>query len=648
MTVPSSVIQRAANAAGLPKMRATFPLQVMGEMGLNNGDVWWMDLSEILFWCPELLPGGTDLRSRIDFRNGVTIEVHLRLIQGEEPLRHEKGYLQMAAWSAAIARDARIATERLRESCPEVFKPTYRCPRLPAKVEELVAEAQRAPRPQTEAELLSAKHRQEMGEEDAQLAAARGRRRGLFVAALVAGVLTGAGLGFGFQDAGSLRWLGLQHQPAFFIERGWLAGGNYAGRDFAGIDLSGADFSMANLRGATLAGGKLKGSNFGGSQLERANLEGADLQGAVLAKSLLDGANLRGTDLRGANLLTDLKGADTQGAIYSADTQWEGGTPPQGAVGPAARVQGLVLPNLSVAKADLSRADFTGAVVQSGHWVGANLSESILINADLSKGNFAESNLSRAQGRELDCTGCGFGGAKLDGWVVAEANLSSATFALSTGESLDFRSVNLQGAKLAGSRWVAADLRGASLVGADLSSVEWARCALLGTDMSRATLTGAQMSACVSDGLTIWPAGTAARNHGVLEFVARGEAVGAVLPRGVDLSSRDLSGLRAPRMTGEDVKWSAAHLVGCDLSNAMLAGGDFKGANLQGANLDGANLSKAHFGGANLSGANLAHADVCGADFATANLSGADFSRASACGSTQWPNNRPPKGITIR
>lgn len=90
-----------------------------------------------------------------------------------------------------------------------------------------------------------------------------------------------------------------------------------------------------------------------------------------------------------------------------------------------------------------------------------------------------------------------------------------------------------------------------------------------------------------------------------------------------DFSSRDLRGLKLPRLN-----LAMADLSGCDLSDCDLSGSDLQGANLAGANLGGANLTNVDFSGADLSDANLNRADLTGAQ-----LDGADVWRANFQGS---------------
>lgn len=665
MSVPPPPIVRAANSAALPRMRATFPLQVMGEMGLNNGDVWWMDPGELLFWCPELLQVGLDMRGRIDFRNGRTIEVHVRLLQGEVPLRHEKGYLQIASWSASTS-DGKFALERLRETCPAVFKSDYRPPRLPAP-QEAAAEAAEAAkvREPTEAELLAAKHVRDLAEESANMLGLARRRRGVLGASLLIGAALGVALALLMQAQSSLRWLAFEFQPAQSVANGLLSGANFAGRDLSAAKLAGADLESTRLAGATLRAADLTGAVLVAADLRRADLRNTVLGGTVWTGAQLEGADFSGADLRGA----DLSGADFgrataspsgespadfptdptfDGAIFSAETRWPGGKVAPGAVGPGALVAGRSFSGLIASGMDLSRADFS-----SGTLPGALMVEATLVSVNFSGATLHSSDFSRATltGATLDaiaCKACTFAGASLDQISSNQGQFEGADFTSSRATAPKLQGANLARAKFSRSIWGEADLKGANLQGADLSAVEWSRCVLSGADLSGAILSGAKLTGCVSDGNTRWPPGAAARNYGVLEIVANGEAHGAVLPEGSDWSGRDLHGLRGARMTAGKANWTGANLEGADLSNASLGGGNFEGSRLVSANFAGANLGSSRFAAADLAGADLAQADVCGADFATANLANTNFDRATACSNTQWPKNKPPKGITIR
>ena len=87
-----------------------------------------------------------------------------------------------------------------------------------------------------------------------------------------------------------------------------------------------------------------------------------------------------------------------------------------------------------------------------------------------------------------------------------------------------------------------------------------------------------------------------------------------------------------------DAVLTGAHLIGADLTDALLPGADLTGAHLAGAHLTrafliwadltGANLAGAIFTCASLAGADLIGADLAGAVLIGADLAGADLTRA--------------------
>lgn len=105
------------------------------------------------------------------------------------------------------------------------------------------------------------------------------------------------------------------------------------------------------------------------------------------------------------------------------------------------------------------------------------------------------------------------------------------------------------------------------------------------------------------------------------------------------LAARDFSGkdLRS-------VELSSAQLSGLKAVKALLRDARFRHAELAGADFTQANLSNAQLFGANLQNAAFRDADVEGADFTSANLRGADFRGASLFGaSLHTPGAIPAK-----
>jgi uncharacterized protein YjbI with pentapeptide repeats len=109
-----------------------------------------------------------------------------------------------------------------------------------------------------------------------------------------------------------------------------LAGASLVGANLERADLYGAEIFFTNLREANLANAVLIKAS-----LVRANLEGANLSGALLIAADLEEAYLYEANLRGADLsgLTNLSGADLNGARANDETRWPSGWDRNRAIG---------------------------------------------------------------------------------------------------------------------------------------------------------------------------------------------------------------------------------------------------------------------------------------------------------------------------
>lgn len=109
-----------------------------------------------------------------------------------------------------------------------------------------------------------------------------------------------------------------------------------------------------------------------------------------------------------------------------------------------------------------------------------------------------------------------------------------------------------------------------------------------------------------------------------------------VLFGGLALSGVLLGTARAADPSALQQLTSTRSCVGCDLSDANLAGWTLPKSNLGGSNLSGASLYKANLAQANLTSANLQDADLSGANLLAA--VGADFTGATTNTETTCPN----------
>ncbi|MBM4367696.1 MAG: pentapeptide repeat-containing protein [Deltaproteobacteria bacterium] len=633
-------VDRAAAVAALPRMAAPFPMQVMGEFGLNHGDTWWMDARLALFWCPEWLPAERTMRARIDLRKGVGVDLDVVLITDQIPCFHGGGYLHLAQWSADAGARAKIE-ERIRVTCAEAFLKGYEPPRLPAPDADEVARR----RPMTEAEHLQRAHEHALLALATRTELTRKRRASTALLAMGAGLLLGA-LAVLMGDSGSLaRMAAFRADPVQAARAGVLRHGDFAGVDFPDIDYAGVDLREARLVGASLAGRSLPGARLSESDLRRADLSSANLRDANLVGAQLDGADLRGADLRGADATTDPAGANFAGALYSGDTRWLNGDPPAGAVGPGARASMLRLARLSVPGAELDGIDLAGARIGELDLSACSLRAASLSRATLAAANFAGATLTGSRLDQVACERCNFAGAELSGAEAARANMNGANLSGSTADKGNWAAAQLVDADLSGTRWTGVDLRGANLSRATLASVTWEECLLFAADLTGANLSGARMARCAGDQHTRLPTHVSASDLGLRLFAPGGDAAGAKLPPGLDLGRRDLHRLLAPRAALDGVKLAGSNLSEADLSNASLREADLEGALLARTNLAATDLHGARLHAANLRGANLSRAKLCGADLTGAELQGVVFTGATACATTRWPQNKPPRGV---
>lgn len=285
-------------------------------------------------------------------------------------------------------------------------------------------------------------------------------------ALILVGVLLGQALA-GFQ---TLRVWQVQAMSALDVPRLPLTGAALRGADLQGVRLPGATFDDADLTQTNFSGADLLRASMQGTQLSGATFRNANLQGATLDVEQLFDTSFRGADLRKATLRGDLSGADFAGARFDLGTQWPGGTPPHGALGPfgeasGARLKRLELVDLDLLQMDLSGADFSGSRFHGVSLHLANLEDAVLPATE-------------------------WEGVDLGQAVLTGANLRGA----------HLRNVEAPRAVFSG-----ADLKNAVLAGVDLRSAQLDGAHLCGTDLSQALLDGASFAGAVACATTQWP-----------------------------------------------------------------------------------------------------------------------------------------------
>ena len=194
----------------------------------------------------------------------------------------------------------------------------------------------------------------------------------------------------------------------------------------------------------------------------------------------------------------------------------------------------------SMRNLDLSKFDFTGAIM-----TGVNLFGAKLADANLSKADLTRSNLNLAWLIHANFTDANLTDASVVGPVVAQG------LDAMPGEIPIFKGANMKNARVQ-ARFTGGDLNGANFAGADISAhLMNQSMGLMHTEMAGAKLEGADFS---------------------------GTNMGHV-----DLSYADLKG---------------ANFSGADLTRADLTGADASGADFTGATLSGTEMADIKLGGA--------------------------------------------------
>lgn len=294
----------------------------------------------------------------------------------------------------------------------------------------------------------------------------------------------------------------------------------------------------------------------------------------------------------------------------------------------------LDLTGADLSELDLRGVDFAGAWLESADLHGSNIS-----GADFSRAVLAHANLQAAIGVGAKFVGANLGGASLAGIVLDEAQLGGAILVNCALAGTGLRRAQLDSTDLRDTRWGEADwsgvraarqlfykldLRGLVLAQADLSDASFIECELAGCDLRGALLQRATFIGCKLDG---------ARLAGV-------QGAGVVFAQGCSLAGADLSHAQLHRSHFGETNLEGATLVRAVLDGAFLGAARLERCDLRLASAKGAVLRKAHcrqaqMAGINLSDAMLQHADLRGVDLRRSNLFGADLSRVRLDGDVQ-------------
>jgi uncharacterized protein YjbI with pentapeptide repeats len=158
--------------------------------------------------------------------------------------------------------------------------------------------------------------------------------------------------------------------------------------------------------------------------------------------------------------------------------------------------------NLSKANlsgATLGRANFYGANLSKANFSGASLSNADLVNADLSGANLSKARLRGAHLQKANLYKANLSEADLTGANLSYTKLSEADLSGATLDRARLYDANLNGANLSKARLYGANLRQAHLRGANLSGGVLKYATLVDTD-----LTGADLTGCYVYGVSAW------------------------------------------------------------------------------------------------------------------------------------------------
>lgn len=648
MSAPRDSVRRLPSAADLPKLPAPLPLQLRSDTGNVIAKVRWIDTREMLFWSIPVVPSGRDILARITLAPGSIVDVTLRVLEGEAPVRSGDGHIHVARWIGTNDTDRAQLVTALQALNPEVFSPDYRHPRPPRKVDRTAAlAAQRA----AETAALEAR-KEEYARQLADCIAARKRvsARIRAQAGLVGLIAASAGfLGVmvadGFQTA---RWLLFTVNAPVATQYGLLAGIELPGAILDSVTLAEVNLEQAMFTGASMRHANLAGANLAGARLERSDLRGTNLAGANLDGAALRGARLNGADLRGAKVQSTLEFADFHSAFFDANTKWPATGAPHGALGPGGRAEqlsfegvkaagwnldGIVLDNSKLVDCDFAGASFVGGSLKNVHFQG-----SLLEKMNGERGDFSGAN----------CAACEVSGALLVGANLSEGNWAGAKFVDSTAKDITAIKADFSGSDFQGADWSGANLTGANLSGAHMLRASLSHSQLWAANLSGTDLTSTNLSGSVADFSTIWPDGFVASAAGVSLLVPGATLVAASWPDSLDISSRGLAGLTAKGLRAKSLVAKQTNLSGAQLAGATLEQADFAGAVLTAAVFSAATLDGSTFVGADLTRAKLDGAKICGVDFTAARLGGVEWRGAVACAATIWPENKTPAGVKVQ
>lgn len=290
----------------------------------------------------------------------------------------------------------------------------------------------------------------------------------------------------------------------------------------------------------------------------------------------------------------------------------------------AEAAKGASFENRALDRLDLSGIDFSGLNLR-----GANFWRSLLQGA-----KFAGADLSETMFVEADLTGVDLTGAKLDGAHITRSTLAGARLTGLSLEEASLTGLELAGADFTGARGRGADfsksvLTGASFAGVELPQADFCNCELTGADFRDASLPAAQFEEVTARNIRMDAAnltglhasdGSDFRGGSFRDVKADGSIWSGSNLDEADfrrarlikalLNECSLRATQLDRVEAGGATFDDACLADCILTNANLLRASFDRGDLRGAKIMGSNLYEAGFfeaitEDADFSGANL-------------------------------------------
>lgn len=102
------------------RLKQVLPVVLRGELGLVEGEIWWLDPPRIALWCRERLPLERELDLRVDLRSTRAMIDLQALVHEVREGRVANGYIHQATCRTSRPPDLAALVARVRELNPEL------------------------------------------------------------------------------------------------------------------------------------------------------------------------------------------------------------------------------------------------------------------------------------------------------------------------------------------------------------------------------------------------------------------------------------------------------------------------------------------------------------------------------------------------